>query len=91
MDGRAGFRRRTALKLTYLSKDGEEGYRQPQRGGGIHPQKDNSLKTDYTATTDKKTVINLTNHSYFNLKGSGDILGHELVLNAAAFLPVDST
>jgi len=53
----------------------------------------NALKLDYTATTDKPTVINLTNHSYFNLAGAdnGDILGHEVTIKAGKFTPVDKT
>ncbi|HOY06068.1 MAG TPA: aldose epimerase family protein [Saprospiraceae bacterium] len=83
-----------ALKLTYLSKDGEEGYPGNLSVEVIYTlQKDNSLSIRYFATTDKPTVVNLTNHSYFNLASAGksDILGHELMLNTPMFLPVDST
>ena len=52
---------------------------------------DNALKLEYTATTDKDTVVNLTHHSYFNLAGKGDILSHEVMLPADKFTPVDST
>jgi aldose 1-epimerase len=82
------------LNLTYISKDMEEGY-----PGNLEVEvtytltNANELKIDYKATTDKKTIINLTNHSYFNLSGNTkrDILGHALTLNASKFLPVDKT
>ncbi|MGA3188384.1 MAG: aldose epimerase family protein [Bryobacteraceae bacterium] len=78
------------LELTYLSKDGEEGYPGNCKVTVIYHLTDgNELKIDYAASTDKDTVVNLTNHSYFNLGGGGDVLGHVLTLNADRFTPVD--
>lgn len=82
----------TAVCFSYLSKDGEENY-----PGNVSVtvtyslSETNELKLEYTGESDKSTPINLTNHSYFNLAGSGDIFGHILYLNADQYTPVDAT
>lgn len=83
-----------SLTLTYLSKDMEEGFPGNLAVTVIYTlSNDNTLEVAYSATTDKKTVINLTQHAYFNLSGdfSNKILDHELTLDADAYLPVDAT
>ncbi|SHM56596.1 aldose 1-epimerase [Chitinophaga sp. CF418] len=82
------------LKLHYLSKDGEEGYPGNLDITLTYELTDsNEVKIDYTATTDKATVVNLTNHSFFNLHGAGngDINDHIMYINADKYTPVDST
>jgi len=76
------------LHLTYFSKDGEEGYPGNVRTEVDYTLLDNELRVDYRAATDRDTLVNLTNHSYFNLRGDGAILDHQLVLNADSFTPV---
>ena len=81
-----------ALELRYLSKDGEEGYPGNLAVTAVYTlTEDNGLKLDYTARTDKDTIVNLTQHSYFNLACKGDNLNHEVMIPADKFTPVDST
>jgi aldose 1-epimerase len=80
-----------ALQLTYLSKNGEEGYPGDLSVMAIYTvTEDNALRVEFTATTDKDTVCNLTHHSYFNFHGSGDVLGHIVYINADKFTPVNA-
>ena len=84
--------REAAVAFTYLSRNGEEGY-----PGNLDVTvlmtltSGDELRIDYTATTDRTTPVNLTNHSYFNLAGGGNVLGHELKVAAKAYIPVDAT
>ena len=80
------------MELHYLSVEGEEGYPGTLEVKVIYTLTDqNEVVIDYEATTDKATIVNLTHHSFFNLQGEGigDILGHQFVINADYFTPVD--
>jgi len=81
-----------ALELNYVSKDGEEGFPGTLNVTAVYTlTENNELHLDFTAETDQPTVCNLTHHSYFNLRGqgNGDILGHEVFINADQMTPVD--
>ena len=78
------------VRLTYQSPDGEEGYPGTLDASVEYRlNEENELFMEYTATTDAPTIINLTNHAYWNLKGKGTALDHQLMLNSRFYLPVD--
>jgi aldose 1-epimerase len=81
------------IELTYVSKDGEQGFPGTLTTTVRYTLSGGALRIEYSATTDKDTVLNLTNHSYFNLKGqgNGDVLGHVMKIDASRMTPVDAT
>jgi aldose 1-epimerase len=81
------------IELTYVSKDGDQGFPGNLSTTVRYTLSGGSLRIEYAATTDKDTVLNLTNHSYFNLagQGKGDVLGHVLKIDASRMTPVDAT
>ena len=80
------------LSLAYVSRNGEEGFPGNLKVKAVYTlTEDNTLRLEFTAVTDKDTPVNLTQHSYFNLRGHGDILGHVLEIPADRFTPVDDT
>ncbi len=78
------------VELTYLSKNGEEGFPGNLTAVVRYTLVKGSLRIEYSATSDTDTVVNLTNHSYFNLAGQGNILDHQLTLHASRFTPVNA-
>jgi aldose 1-epimerase len=78
------------VEMTIVSPDGDQGFPGTVTAHVLYTLAGDKLRMDYSATTDKPTVINLTNHSYFNMAGTGDILGQTLMLRADRYTPVDA-
>ncbi|GAA0928641.1 aldose epimerase family protein [Nonomuraea longicatena] len=98
--GVAGFDRRVwdvaaaapdSVTLTLVSRDGDQGYPGTLRAAVTYTLTEDAVRLDYTATTDAPTVVNLTNHTYFDLSGRRDVRGHVVTMDAARYLPVDET
>jgi aldose 1-epimerase len=86
-----GEARGDSVEFRYTSPDGDEGYPGTLRARAVYAlSAEGELTFEYTAQTDKATPVNLTNHTYFNLAGGGDILGHVLQMSAGRYLPVDA-
>ncbi|HEX2200370.1 MAG TPA: aldose epimerase family protein [Burkholderiales bacterium] len=85
----AGKQRGGAVALRYVSPDGHEGYPGALEARVTYSLEQSGLRIDYEASTDRPTIVNLTNHAYFNLAGGGTIDGHELRLDAEHYVPVD--
>ncbi|MFI6508421.1 aldose epimerase family protein [Streptosporangium sp. NPDC050855] len=81
----------TAMTLRHVSPDGEQGYPGTLDASVTYTLDEDAIRLDYRAVTDAPTVLNLTNHSYFNLAGGGDVLGHVVRMDADHYLPVDDT
>lgn len=81
----------TQLELSYHSKDGEEGYPGNLTVHLAFSLKEDGLQLSFRATTDQATIVNLTNHAYFNLNGTGTILDHQLTIHASRYVPIDAT
>ncbi|WP_219465482.1 aldose epimerase family protein [Nonomuraea rhizosphaerae] len=79
----------SSVTLTLTSHDGDQGYPGTLNASVTYTLDDDALRLDYSAETDSPTVVNLTNHSYFNLTGRGDVLGHMVRIDAEHYLPVD--
>jgi aldose 1-epimerase len=81
------------IELSYVSKDGDQGFPGTLATTVRYTLSSGALRVEYSAITDQDTVLNLTNHSYFNLKGqgNGDVMGHVLKINASRMTPVDAT
>jgi aldose 1-epimerase len=81
----------SGVEFSLVSKDGDQGFPGTLTAHVRYTLAGDALKIEYTASTDKDTVVNLTNHTYFNLAGKGDILGEKVMLNSDKITPVDST
>ena len=81
----------TQLELSYHAKDGEEGYPGNLTVHLAFTLSEDALQLSFRATTDQTTIVNLTNHAYFNLNGKGTILDHQLTIHASKYTPIDAT